>query len=85
MDGAYQLIIETYGKEVDAKAFFSLDICIGVGMLIQVAHYGEKSCLIPVKAAPGMEADVRLFVGFPGGDGQQHGRNGGRRFKVRKK
>ena len=70
MNGAYQLIIETYRKEVDAKAFFPLDIGIGVGMLIQVAQHGEESILIPVEAAPRMKADIRLSVFLPGRDGK---------------
>lgn len=37
---------------------FSLDIGIGVGMLIQVAHHSEKSGLISVKATPRMKAHI---------------------------
>ena len=84
MDGAYHLIIETYGKEVDAKAFFPLDIGIGVGMLIQVAHHGEKSCLIPVKAAPRMKAHIRFPVLLPGRDGKQNSGDSRRHFKMGK-
>ena len=84
MNGAYQLIIETYRKEVDAKAFFPLDIGIGVGMLIQVAQHGEESILIPVEAAPRMKADIRLSVFLPGRDGKQNSGYSRRHFKMGK-
>src|SRR5699024_3091033 len=82
MNGAYQLIIGTYRKEVDAKAFFPLDIGIGVGMLIQVAQHGEESILIPVEAAPRMKADIRLSVFLPGRDGKQNSGYSRRHFKM---
>ena len=59
MNGVYQLVIAAYREKVNAKAFFPLDIGIGVGMLIQVAQHGEESILIPVEAAPRMKADIR--------------------------
>ena len=34
MNGVYQLVITAYWEKVNTKAFFSLDIGIGVGVLI---------------------------------------------------
>lgn len=42
MNGVYQIIIIAYRKEVDAKAFFPLDIGVGMSMLVQVTHHGKE-------------------------------------------
>ena len=82
MNGVYQIIIIAYRKEVNAKAFFSLDIGVGMSMLVQVANHGEEGCLISVEAAPRMKAHIRLAVFFPGGNCKQNGRYSCCYFKV---
>ena len=83
MNGIYQPVITAYREKVNAKAFFSLDIGIGVGMLIQVAHHGKESGLISVKAAPRMKAHIRFSVLFPSRDSKENGRYSCCYFKVR--
>ena len=82
MNGIYQPVITAYREKVNAKAFFSLDIGIGVGMLIQVAHHGKESGLISVKAAPRMKAHIRFSVLFPSRDSKENGRYSCCYFKV---
>jgi hypothetical protein len=83
MNGIYQPVITAYREKINAKAFFSLDIGIGVGMLIQVAHHSEKSGLISVKATPRMKAHIRFPVLFPSRDSKENGRYSCCYFKVR--
>jgi len=82
MNGIYQPVITAYREKVNAKAFFSLDIGIGVGVLIQVAHHGKESGLISVKAAPRMKAHIRFSVLFPSRDSKENGRYSRCYFKV---
>lgn len=64
------------------QSIFSLDIGIGVGVLIQVAHHGKESGLISVKAAPRMKAHIRFSVLFPSRDSKENGRYSRCYFKV---
>lgn len=82
MDGLHQAFVAAHGQEVDAEAALPLDVLEGVGVLVQVAHHGEKGGLVPVKAAPPVKAHVGLAVFLPGGDGEQHVGDARRCLKV---
>lgn len=68
LDGMDQPVIHTYGKEIDTEAFFSLNVCIGVSMLIKIAHNRKKCRPIPMETAPCVEADIRLSIFLLGSD-----------------
>ena len=59
MDRIHQPIIAAYREEIDAKTFLSLNIFVGMRMLVQISHDRKKRCLIPMKTAPGMKAYIR--------------------------
>ena len=84
MDGLHQAFVAAHGQEVDAEAALPLDVLEGVGVLVQVAHHGEKGGLVPVKAAPRVEAYVGQAVFLPCGDGKERRGDARRRLKVGK-
>ncbi len=68
VNGIYQLIVIADRQEVNAKALFPSDIGIGMRVLIQIPHDSKESRFIPMKAAPGMEADIWMPILFPRSD-----------------
>ena len=84
-NGLCQPAVAADRQEIDAEAFLPQDVGVGVSMLVQIAHDREKSSLVPVKAAPAMEAHIRLPVLLPRSDGKECAGDGGGRLKVGKK
>ena len=70
VNGGYQLIVSAYGEKVDAKALFSLDIRIRMGVLIKISHHRKERCLVAMKTAPGVKTDIGLSIFLPCGNGK---------------